>query len=126
MTLTEGSACVGMGFLFTFGPLGVKAISLESINSCTLYLRALQFSIVYLGALEWNSHHILKGEVLGEASDPLNTLMSLGENEGEVDCKAYEMGQTFSLAFVVSVGLVESSFDVVIRTVAGIALVIVE
>lgn len=64
--------------------------------------------------------------MLGEASDPLNTLMSIGENEGEVDCKAYEFGQTFSLASVVSVGLVESSFDVVIRTVVGIALVIVQ
>lgn len=45
-----------MGLFSMFGSFGVNMIAFELIMSCTLNFRALQFSIVYPGALEWSSH----------------------------------------------------------------------
>lgn len=65
MTLTERTTWGSILFLFTLGPLGVKVIALELINSCTLYLKTLQFLIVYLGAPEWNSYLAFTSELGG-------------------------------------------------------------
>lgn len=64
--------------------------------------------------------------MLEDASDPLTVLMSLGENEGVIDRKAWELGQTFSLTSFVSIGSADSSSAILGHKVVGTTLVIVQ